>query len=181
MKLRFPVVKLLDFGKDEARLRRSDNPFAIVTLAHLKALQTRRSPNARMKAKLELIRLLRERKEMRRDVMDLLRFIDWELPLPQNMELELRETIEREDEEMGKKYVTSWERMAMKQGHTMGTLETLRANITEIIAIRFGALPAEIAEIIGGIGEPEILEELLRQAVKCESLNVFAEHLPATV
>ena len=177
MKLRFPAIKLLDFRTDEARLRRSNNPFAIVTLAHLKALETRRSPNARMKAKLELIRLLRERKEMRRDVMDLLRFIDWELSLPENKELEMREILEKEDNEMGKKYVTSWERMAMKQG----VLKTLRANITEILEIRFGALPAEIAEIIGGISEPEILEELLRQAVKCESLDAFAEHLPAAV
>ena len=102
MKLRFPVVKLPDFSKDERRLRRRDNPFAVVTLAHLKALETRRSPSARMKAKLGLIRLLRERKEMRRDVIDLLRFIDWEPPLPQNMELKLRETIEEEDKEMGK-------------------------------------------------------------------------------
>jgi len=149
----------------------------IITLTHLKALQTRRSPNARMKAKLELIRLLRERKEMRRDVIDLLRFIDWELPLPQNMEQELRETIEKEDEEMGKKYVTSWERMAMKQG----ILKTLRANITEILEIRFGALPEEIAKIIDAINEAEILQELHRQAVKCESLDAFAEHLPATV
>ncbi|MGH9937033.1 MAG: hypothetical protein ACREAM_12350 [Blastocatellia bacterium] len=173
MKLRFPVVKLLDFGKDEGRLRRSDNPFAIVTLAHLKALETRRSPNARMKAKLELVRLLRERKEMRRDVIDLLRFIDWELPLPQNMELELRETIEKEDKEMGKPYVTSWERIAIQK--------TLRANITEILEIRFGALPAEITKILGGIIDAEILQELHRQAVKCESLDAFAEHLPATV
>jgi hypothetical protein len=177
MKLRFPAVKLLDFRKDEARLRRSDNPFAIVTLAHLKALETRRSPNARMKAKLELTRLLRERKEMRRDVVDLLRFIDWELQLPQNMERELTEIIEKEDEEMGKRYVTSWERMGMEQG----VLKTLRANITEILEIRFGALPAEIGEIINGINEAEILQELHRQAVQCESLDAFAKHLPATV
>jgi len=82
---------------------------------------------------------------------------------------------------MGKRYVTSWERMGMEQGHKMGKLETLRANITEIIGIRFGALPVEIAEIIGGISEPGVLEELLRQAVKCESVDAFAEHLPAAV
>jgi hypothetical protein len=130
-----------------------------------------------MKAKLELIRLLRERKEMRRDVMDLLRFIDWELPLPQNMERELTETIEKEDKEMGKRYVTSWERMGMERG----VLKTLRANIIKVAEIRFGALPAEIAEIISGINEPEILEELLEQAAQCESLDAFAGHLPATV
>jgi len=177
MKLRFPAVKLLAFKKNEARLRRSDNPFAIVTLAHLKALETRRSPNARMKAKLELIRLLRERKEMRQDVIDLLRFIDWELQLPQNMERELTEIIEKEDQEMGKRYVTSWERMGIEQG----VLKTLRANITEVLEIRFGALPGEIAEIINSINESEILQELHRQAVQCESLDAFVEHLPATV
>ncbi|MCI0524203.1 MAG: hypothetical protein L0Y75_02980 [Acidobacteria bacterium] len=177
MKLCFPAVKLLDFRKNEARLRRSDNPFAIVTLAHLKALETRRSPNARMNAKLELIRLLRERKEMRRDVVDLLRFIDWELSLPENKELEMREILEKEDNEMGKKYVTSWERMAMKQG----VLKTLRANIIKVAEVRLGALPAEIAEIIGGISDPETLEKLLEQAAQCESLDAFAQHLPATV
>ncbi len=89
----------------------------------------------------------------------------------------MREILEKEDNEMGKKYVTSWERMAMKQG----VLKTLRANITEVPEIRFGALPAEIAEIINSINEPEIFQELHLQAVQCESLDAFAEHLPATV
>jgi hypothetical protein len=158
-------------------LRRSRNPFAIVTLAHLKALETRRSPNARMQAKLELIRLLRGQKDLRREVFDLLRFIDWELALPEDKELELRETLEKEDTEMGKKYVTSWERMAMKKSQ----IETLRSAISEVLKARFGAVPAEIAEIISHIGDLEILEELLRQAAQCESPESFSEHLPAVV
>jgi hypothetical protein len=141
--------------------------------AHLKALQTRRSPNARMKAKLELIRLLRERKETRRDVIDLMRFIDWELILPQNMEQELKETIRKENKEMGKPYISNWERMAMQ--------ETMRADIIKVAEIRFGSLPAEIREIINGISDSQILESLLEAAVKCESLDAFAEHLPVAV
>jgi hypothetical protein len=97
------------------------------------------------------------------------------------MELELKETIRKESEEMGKPYISSWERMAMQEGHVMGTLETLRANSAEILEIRFGAMPAEIAEIIDGIDQPEILQELRRQAVKGESLAAFAEHLPIAV
>jgi hypothetical protein len=103
------------------------------------------------KAKLELIRMPRERKEMRRHVIDLMRFIDWELALPQNMELELTETLEKEDKEMGKPYISSWERMAMREGHATGAPETLHANIA------------------------------LRQAVKCESPDAFVEHLPVAV
>jgi hypothetical protein len=177
MKLRFPAVKLLDYRGQEKRLRRSRNPFAIVTLAHLKALETRRSPNARMQAKLELIRLLRGQKDLRREVFDLLRFIDWELALPQDKEEELRETLEKEDPEMGKKYVTSWERMAMHKGK----LELSRAHINTALEIRFGAVPAEISELINHINDLEILEELHRQAVQCTSLEAFSKYLPAVV
>lgn len=171
MKLRFPAIKLLDYRAQEARLRRSRNPFAIVTLAHLKALQTRRAPQARMEAKLELIRLLRGQKDLRREVFDLLRFIDWELALPQDKELELRAILEQEDTEMAKKYVTSWERMAMQK--------TSRAHINAILEIRFGAVPAEISALINHISDLNTLEALHRQAVQCASLEAFAEHLPA--
>lgn len=78
---------------------------------------------------------------------------------------------------MGKRYVTSWERLAMKKG----MLETLRVNIREALEIRLGAVPAEIAEIINHINDLEILQGLHRQAVQCESLEAFAEHLPAVV
>ena len=40
LKFEFPMVKLLDFVDDEAELELSDNPFAVVVLAHLKAQQT---------------------------------------------------------------------------------------------------------------------------------------------
>jgi hypothetical protein len=38
--LHFPVVKLLDYRADWAALENSDNPFATVVMAHLKALET---------------------------------------------------------------------------------------------------------------------------------------------
>lgn len=181
MMLRFPAIKLLDYRAQQARLRRSRNPFAIVTLAHLQALQTRRAPQARLEAKLELIRLLRGQKDLRREVFDLLRFIDWELALPQDKERELREILEQEDTEMAKKYVTSWERMAMQKGELAGQLKMARANISGVLEVRFGAPPTEIATTINQIGDPKLLQELLRQAVQCASLEAFAEHLPAVV
>jgi hypothetical protein len=110
-----------------------------------------------------------------------MRFIDWELVLPQNMEQALRKTIEKEDKEMGKPYISSWERMAMQEGYIKGTLETLRANTINAAEIRFGALPAEIREFINGISVAQILGNLLERAVKCESLDAFAEHLPVAV
>jgi hypothetical protein len=78
------------------------------------------------------------------------------------------------DKEMGKKYVTSWERMALHKGK----LETSRAHINTVLEIRFGAVPAEISDLINHINDLETLEELHRQAVQCTSLEAFAEHLP---
>ena len=71
---------------------------------------------------------------------------------------------------MGKPYVTSWERMAIQ--------ETLRANVAEILKIRSGGIPKGIAEILDGIIDSEVLRVLLRQAVKCESLDTFVGNLP---
>jgi hypothetical protein len=42
--LTFPVVKLLDYCKDLTLLETSNNPFAIVVLAHLQSQLPRRDP-----------------------------------------------------------------------------------------------------------------------------------------
>jgi hypothetical protein len=55
--LRFPVCKLLDLARAETRLLRSSNPFAIVVLAQIKALQTQGALRQRRVWKTTLVRL----------------------------------------------------------------------------------------------------------------------------
>ncbi|MGH7140663.1 MAG: hypothetical protein ACREHD_33440, partial [Pirellulales bacterium] len=45
--IRFATAKLLDYAGDEAALESNTNPFAVVVLAHLKALETARDDEAR--------------------------------------------------------------------------------------------------------------------------------------
>ena len=40
--IEFPIVKLLDYAAEYQELEANPNPFAVVVLAHLKALETRR-------------------------------------------------------------------------------------------------------------------------------------------
>src|SRR5262249_19848864 len=47
MGIRFPIVKLLDYGRDWAALEANPNPFATVVMAHLKTLETRKDPQSR--------------------------------------------------------------------------------------------------------------------------------------
>ena len=45
--LRFPVVKILDYNKNEKKLLQDKNPFALIVLSQLKAMETRSDPEAR--------------------------------------------------------------------------------------------------------------------------------------
>jgi len=58
---KFPVVKLMDYREQWSMLDESDNPFAIVVMAHLKAQETRKDDNERKLWKFILIRRLYER------------------------------------------------------------------------------------------------------------------------
>src|SRR5699024_7910985 len=55
--LEYPSVKLLDYRRQENTLAEGDNPFGLVTLAHLYTQRTRNDHSGRFDAKLRLIRL----------------------------------------------------------------------------------------------------------------------------
>ena len=78
----FPVVKLIDYRRDEAALEHSANPFASVILAQLKVLETKREPATRWQWKIRLIKGLYDRGLNREQVRQLFRVIDWMLAAP---------------------------------------------------------------------------------------------------
>ena len=84
--IRFPVVKLLDYGRDLAGLEANPNPFAAMVLAHLKTMETRRDAEARRLWKLRVIKGLYERGLDRQAITELLRLIDWMMDLPKDLE-----------------------------------------------------------------------------------------------
>lgn len=63
----------------------SDNPFAVVVMAHLETQATRRKPLQRYDAKLRLAKLLYKRGYNRQTIIDLFRFIDWIMTLPEDL------------------------------------------------------------------------------------------------
>jgi hypothetical protein len=73
---RFPMIKLLDYLPRWAELEASQNPFAIVVMAHLKTKETRNDAMARKEWKFKLTRSLYERGYERQDILNLFRFID---------------------------------------------------------------------------------------------------------
>jgi hypothetical protein len=90
---RFPVVTLLDYASQRAMLEANTNLFATVVLAHLAAQETRQSDERRAIAKRELTRQLYERSYSRQAIHDLSAVIDWLLPLPSELEAQMRQQI----------------------------------------------------------------------------------------
>ncbi|MEA3643991.1 MAG: hypothetical protein VBE63_29315, partial [Lamprobacter sp.] len=88
VEFRFPSVKLLDYLAPERwqMLEQSNNPFALVVMAQLRA-KTVRSPGERAGWKFWLVRLLYDRGYGQADILELFRIIDWMVTLPPDLEL----------------------------------------------------------------------------------------------
>ena len=134
----FPVVKLLDYQARWAELEHSLNPFALVVMAHVRSQQTRHQGEERKAAKMALTRDLYRRGWLRQDVLNLLRFIDWVMQLPSELEQAYREEVAAMEAEMGKPYITSFERLSKEEGMQQGMREGLLAGIALGLELKFG-------------------------------------------
>ena len=140
--LRFPVCKLLDLARNETRLLKNPNPFAIVVLAQIKALQTQGALRQRRIWKTTLARLGYERKYPKRTILDLFSFVDWVMVLPGKLEREFDLEHTQYEDSQSMKYVTNIERRSRVEGRA----EALRAAALDFLEARFGELPYELGE-----------------------------------
>ena len=171
--LRFPVVKLLDYNARWEALEVSGNPFAVLVMAHLKTEATRRDPGARLQWKLRLVTGLYERGYSRDDVLELFRFIDWMMALPEELTRQFDDAIE-ELEEAGKMtYMTKWER----RGRELGFLAALQEAVVHNLEIRFGVVPNVLRDRIQAVDDVAMLKALHETAVTAENLDGFQEAL----
>lgn len=184
LNMTFPAIKLLDYQANWAALETSSNPFAVVVMAHLKAVETRRYPKSRLRWKIEMVKSLYARGWSRANVWELFRFLDWVLTLPEHYELQFEQAVKELEETDKMRYVTSIERRAIQrgveqgieQGIEQGEVKALRESIGEILAVRFQSVPEEVTAQLAKVAKPEQLKGLLRHAAVVGSLEEF-EHL----
>ncbi len=121
--LDFPVAKLLDLAGQEDDLLARNNPFALVTAAHLLTRKTRDDMPARYTAKWKLVRLLYERSWERQRIIDLFAVIDWMMRLPADLDQQMWQNIAAFEEKAKMRYVTSVERIGLERGRMEGREE----------------------------------------------------------
>jgi hypothetical protein len=117
----FPVVKLLDYAEPErwAELEASENVFALVVMAQIRAKVTRDAEILKG-WKFRLIRLMYERGYERALILELFRLIDWMIRLPEALEADFRHQLYTYEEQQRMPYVTSVERAGIEKGKILG-------------------------------------------------------------
>jgi P2-related tail formation protein len=128
-------------------LEASANPFAIVVMAHLKTKATRKDPEARKEWKFRLTRRLYEQGFARQDILNIFRFLDWVLVLPEGLKQAFRSELEQYEQERQMPYVTSIEEMAIEEGRNKErqqiALNLLRQNILLDVIVQATGLSLE--------------------------------------
>jgi hypothetical protein len=162
----FPVVKLLDWGRQPGSLETSNNPFALLVLAHLKTQETRANALGRQAWKLRLVKSLYERGFSRAELHNLFRFIDWLMDLPQDLENSFWQEIQHFEEEKRMPFVTSVERIGMERGKKIGLEEGYRQGILDGIAFllenKFGSEGKSLLKDIQGIEDTAKLKAIFQ-------------------
>jgi hypothetical protein len=180
--MHFPVAKLLDWSGSESRLEDSQNPFAVVTLAHLSTRQTRDDAAARKQAKWQLIKRLYQRGWGTQQVLALFKVIDWMMRLPKELDQELRQDLYEWEGKMSKPYVTSFERLAreegiqrgMQQGVQQGRREAKTDMLVRLMTRRFGSPPSWAMSRVEAASEVELDAWIEALVVEDSIESVFA-------
>ncbi|WP_337587195.1 transposase [Janthinobacterium fluminis] len=165
MRLSFPVVKLSAYADRVEQLLLDDNPFGLVTAAHLLTRQTKGDSRRRRAEKRRLVMLLFQRNWDKRRIIDFLNVIDWMMRLPAELERALWNDIRVMERSDAMPYMSMFERMlrdegrqeGRQEGWREGRQEGLQSILAALLEERFGPLPSEVRERLAGADGEQML------------------------
>jgi len=135
----YPMVKLIDFESEAswASLEASENVFALLVMAQIKAKRLKGNSEGLFDFRLGLTRSLYHRGYSREQVIELFNFIGWMIQLPETLESRLVEAIKAVEEELKMPYINFVEQYGIKQGLEQGIEQGKReAEQKQLKAIR---------------------------------------------
>jgi hypothetical protein len=164
----FPVIKLLDYKKRWEMLEKSENPFATVLMAHLKAQETRNNDKECLFWKIYVTRRLYKKGRKPKYVVNLFRFIDGIMQLPEELEDIFLEKVEELEEEKRMPYVAPFEKILAKRGMEKGLQQGLQQGMRQGLLLgielglklKFGDKGLDLFPEISKIGDVEVLKAI---------------------
>jgi hypothetical protein len=122
----FPTAKLQDYaGKTEALLA-SHNPFAWVTLAHLRTQQARHDPDQLLAAKWYLTKLLYQHRWSKPRIIVLFKVLNWMMALPSSYQERYWQAIRSLEKEHKMEWLSPLEQSFLDKGREEGLKRGLR-------------------------------------------------------
>ena len=176
--LKFPTVKLLDYESRLHELELSNNPFAIITTAHLKTKATTSNLTEREQWKWKLIRELYQRGLTKEQIVKLFKIIDTMMALPKHLQTALITKVKNFEEERKMPLVSPTEQLAMERGEIIGEQRGEQRLVIRQINKRFGVISVSITEKIHqlSIEQLELLGEALLDFSTITELEQWLEN-----
>jgi predicted transposase YdaD len=146
IRFKFPAITLRDYDLD--KLLKDQNPFALLTAAHIQTQRTRHKHAERHAAKLYLIALLYKRGWPQERTMDFVSVIGWMMRLPAEMEASFWQEIQQTHKEFAMEYMLPFAREAREKGRAEGRQLGQAQLIGLQLTRRFGELPGPIHQLL---------------------------------
>jgi hypothetical protein len=198
VRLDYRLVKVLDYRERIAELEQSENPFALLILAHLYTRATR-PDRRRLYFKKRLLRLLLTKGYDRWRIVRLFRLLDWLMVLPAGLQLEFKRDKRRIEEKTHMPILSTFELEALQEGLARGRQEGIQQGMQQgmqegiqqgvpqgkasailvFLESRFGTLPDALRGRIAAVRDSDALDRLVRKAALAQSLAEFEGALDA--
>ena len=167
IRMDFPAVKLLDIVRGRADLESNPNPFAALSLAHVRTLETSHDPAERRAWKFRLVKSLYERGLSADAVRKLFRVIDWMMALPQPMERMFWNDMDQYERENKMPFVD----IATRVGIEKGTVQTLVESILLDWEFKFSQVDPTCQDELRSITSVDLLRKIQRAGKTIGSLD----------
>jgi len=181
--LKYPTVKLLDYRARWEELERDPNPFAMVVMAHLRSLESKRSPRRRLRMKTELMVLMHERGYSEKVFLDLWRFVELVMPLGEELQLIFEDEVKSSEKGDPMAKMTQWERHATEKGIRLGieqgALQNAREMVLDALQERYPDAPTTLRARVSELADVGALRGLHHAILRANSVQDIEQRLPS--
>lgn len=177
----FPMSKLIDWEDNWIELEQSNNVFALVVMAQIKAKRLKNSAK-RKDAKIGIIRLMYERGYTKAKIQELFTIIDWMIQIPSVLNAEFLCAIYAIEEEKKMPYINTAERVGIEKGRLAGLQEGRQEGrqegeaiaLRKQIRMKFGHIPDWAEKKIASADISE-LDQWIEKILTAETLEALFE------
>ncbi|MBN2373818.1 hypothetical protein JXL19_08525 [bacterium] len=189
----FPTVKLIDYKGRWEELEGMRNPFAIIVMAHMKEMETKKDMGNRRFWKVSLVKRLYGKGYKKEDILLLYKFIDWLIFLPDKENERFHEEVTRYEEEKKMPYITTaekigvekgekigiekGEKIGIEKGEKIGVEKGKKEDIVEVLETRFGTVSQSLLEKIKEARDDTVLSSFLKKAVLAKDIEEFEQFI----